>query len=112
MKSHPAPISVMPVSSPAPETFAIPKVLRYELHRSSSFFLRMNLLKFSPQTTFIDFVKFSVVKGISTVAVQPSEVIRASDTHTPSHPESKSPLLLFPCSSTISPSTCVPSGLI
>jgi len=36
-------------------------------------------LKFSPQTTSSEWVKLSVVKGISTVAVHPSATARASD---------------------------------
>ena len=39
----------------------------------------MKRRKFKPQTTSWDCVKFSVVKGIPTVAVQPASVIWAYD---------------------------------
>ena len=51
---------------------------------SSSFFLRMKLLKFKPQRISVDRVKSRVVKGVSMVAVQPSDVMRASDVQMPS----------------------------
>jgi len=50
----------------------------------------MNRLKFNPQMTSFDFVKFRVEKGTSDRRVQPSRVMRASDIQTPSQPESKS----------------------
>ena len=105
-------MSVMPRSSPASDTLVMPKVRRYALQRSSSFFLRIKRLKFKPQTTSFDWVKFRVVNGISIVAVHPSAVMRASDVQTPSHPRSKSPPFVPLCSSTMRPSLCVPKGLI
>src|SRR6516162_1270942 len=73
----------------------------------------MKRLKFKPQLTFSECLKLRVLKGISTVAVQPSDVMRASEVQTPSHPGSKSPpVLRSPCSSTMRPSICVPKGLI
>ena len=104
-------MSRMPRSSPASDTLVIPKVRRYAFQRSASFFLRIKRFKFKPQTTSFDCVKFSVVNGISIVAVHPSAVLRASEVHTPSHPRSKSPPFVSPCSSTMRPSTCVPRGL-
>src|SRR6516165_7145257 len=113
MKSLPLPISWMPLSAPASETLVNPKRLAYACQRSCSFFLRMKRLKFKPQLTFSECLKLRVLKGISTVAVQPSDVMRASEVQTPSHPGSKSPpVLRSPCSSTMRPSICVPKGLI
>src|SRR6266481_1268968 len=106
IKSLPLPMSVIPLSSPASETFLIPNVRRYAAHVSSSFFLRMNRLKFNLHTTSCDFVKFNVENGISIVAVQPSMVIMDSDVHTPSQPQSKSTSSEALCSSTIKPSLC------
>src|SRR5215469_3778386 len=104
MNSRPLPISVIPDSSPACETLVIPNLLQYALHRSCSFFLRMKRLKFRPQRTCLDWVKFNVEKGISIVAVHPLEVMRASEVHTPSQPGSKSVPSWELRSSTMSPS--------
>ena len=105
-------MSLMPSRFPACDTFVIPNVRRYAFHRSASFFLRMNRLKFTPHSTSEECVKFSVVNGISTVAVQPSAPICAAEVQTPSQPESKSTAELSLCSSTMRPSICVPNGLI
>src|SRR5437763_295252 len=74
-------------------------------HKSSSFFPRMKRLKLMPHSASTECVKLRVVNGISTVAVQPSAVIRAADVQTPSQPGLKAVSSSLPRSSTIRPST-------
>src|SRR5207247_10871637 len=90
----------------------VPQDLGHADHRSCSCFGRMKRLKLMPQTTSLVCMKFNVEKGMATVAVQPCEVMRASEIHTPSQPESPSlPSSCGDCSSVIKASRCVPSGL-
>src|SRR5215472_17065324 len=90
MNRRPLPISEIPRNSPAWLILFAPNDLRHADHRSCSFFRRMKRLKLMPQTTSLVSMKFSVEKGMATVAVQPCEVMRASEIHTPSHPGSPS----------------------
>src|SRR5215472_19225441 len=111
MNKRPLPISEIPCNSPASLILFAPKDLRHADQKSCSFFRRMKRLKLMPQTTSLVCMKFKVEKGIATVAVQPCEVMRASETHTPSHPESPSlPSSCGDCSSVIKASRWVPSG--
>src|SRR5215510_16334177 len=103
---RPLPISFSPPSSPASEILSIPYIRRYDLHRSSSFLRRMNRLKLIPTLTLSEVLKFRVEKGLATVAVHPSPVIRALHFQTPSQLVSST----RPSSQT-SESNSVPSGL-
>src|SRR5207253_7519157 len=89
MNKRPLPISEIPCNSPAWLILFAPKDLRHADHRSCSFFRRMKRLKLIPHTTSFVCMKFSVEKGIATVAVQPREKMRASEIQTPSQPESR-----------------------
>ena len=60
MNRRPLPIWLIPLSSPASLILLMPNVLRHALHKSSSFFRRINLLKFTPHTTSWLRMKFSV----------------------------------------------------
>src|SRR5437879_13159683 len=92
MNNRPRPISDMPCSSPARLTRDAPSTRRQADHSSSSFLRRMKRLKLMPHTTLLDFMKFSVEKGIAMVAVQPCAVLRAAEVHTPSQPEPPPPV--------------------
>src|SRR5215475_13592523 len=101
MNRRPLPISEIPCNSPAWLILFAPKDLRHADQRSCSFFRRMKRLKLMPQTTSFVCMKFNVENGIATVAVQPSELMRASEVHTPSQPELPSLLSSLGCCSPV-----------
>ena len=102
-----------PCSTPAWETRQKPKILLKPAHTSSSFLRRIKRRKFSPQSTSDPPRKFSVLKGIAIVAVQPSLVSFAADIQSPSQLGSTMESVCGgACSSMICPSRCVPSELI
>src|SRR5437667_10760881 len=77
-------IPLKPCSIPAWDTRQKPKILLKPDHTSSSFLRRINRRKLRPQFTSEPPRKFSVLKGIPTVAVQPSLVILAAEIQSPS----------------------------
>src|SRR2546430_16431093 len=102
MNKRPLAISEIPCNSPDWLILFAPKDLRQADQRSCSFFRRMKRLKLMPHTTSFVFMKFNFEKGIATLAIQPREVMRASETHTPSQPESPSlPYSSGACSSIV-----------